>query len=352
MSAQPIQTSVVHLRDAWFIACASHELAAKPVPFTLQGQALVLFRDGAGKPSALTDRCPHRNVPLSLGTVQGGALQCGYHGWCFDSAGTCVAVPGLTGGEVSLRSRAVDAWPCLEQDGYVWVYATPGPMPPSRPFRFPHLDTKGFTSVRRSFTVESTLHAALENTLDVPHTAFLHGGLFRTAKKTNTVTVKVRRLGAVAEAEFVGEPAPKGLIGRILAPGGGVVTHVDRFLMPSIAQVDYALGTSRLISTSVMTPLADFKTRIHAVVTFKLPVPGFVVRPFVAPIVLRILKQDAALLKRQTQTIQAFGGERYTSTPLDVLGPQIWRLLSQAAAGEAAGAADGVQHEHTVTMLT
>ena len=74
------------------------------------------------------------------------------------------------------------------------------------------------------------LHAALENTLDVPHTAFLHGGLFRGGRPPVDIEVVVRHTADGVEAEYLGEPRPPGLAGRILAPEGGVVTHVDRFL--------------------------------------------------------------------------------------------------------------------------
>ena len=116
--------------------------------------------------------------------------------------------------------------------------------PPGEPYRFPllgrHALHHGAARVRAS---TGSLHAALENTLDVPHTAFLHGGLFRTAEKKNEIDVVVRRHGRRVEAEYLGEPRPQGLVGWLLAPGGGVVQHFDRFLLPSIAQVEYRLGT-------------------------------------------------------------------------------------------------------------
>ncbi len=342
--------SVVKLRRAWFVACASRELKSRPRGFTLQGVPLVLFRGADGKPGALLDRCPHRNVPLSMGRVVEGQLQCAYHGWRFDCAGACRAVPGLVGGEVALRSRAAEAYPCLEEDGYVWVWADAAEAPSSPPFRFPHLSEPGWTTVRKSFVVAATLHAVAENTLDVPHTAFLHGGLFRTAEKKNDIEVVVRRHANFAEAEYLGEPAPTGLVGTLLAPKGGVVKHFDRFLLPAVAQVEYQLSEqSHLFATSALTPLSDFETRVHAVVTFKLPVPGWLVRPFIQPVALRIFAQDQKVLKRQTEVIRQFGGERYTSTELDVLGHEIWRLLKQAAGLEKP--TEGVQ-EHRVKMRT
>jgi phenylpropionate dioxygenase-like ring-hydroxylating dioxygenase large terminal subunit len=341
---------VAKLPEQWFIACRSAALGARPRAVTLQGVPLVLFRDGSGRPGALEDRCPHRNAPLSAGRVRRGELQCAYHGWRFDAAGACVAAPGLAATPETRAARAT-AFPCLEQDGYVWVYSTPGATPRGAPFRFPHLDDPRYSTIRRDFEVTSTLHAALENTLDVPHTAFLHGGLFRTASTEREIDVVVRRWADRCEAEYLGEPRPKGLAGRILAPRGGVVTHFDRFFLPSVAQVEYRLGdASHLVVTSAMTPLADFRTRLHVAATFRLPVPGWLVEPLVAPLAALIFRQDARILALQAENVRRFGGERFASTELDVLGPQIWRLLRDAERGAAGAPAERVEHEHRVRM--
>lgn len=351
--------SVVRLADAWFIACRSAALKAGPLAVTIQGAPLVLFRDEQGRPGALEDRCPHRNAPLSAGAVLQGQLQCRYHGWRFDGTGACRAVPGLPGEPEAKASRAA-AFATAEQDGFVWVHASAaaGTKPERPPFRFPCLDDRRYTTARREFQVTATMHAVLENTLDVPHTAFLHGGLFRTAKKENEIEVVVRRYADRVEAEFIGEPRPKGLAGRLLAPGGGVVVHFDRFLLPSIAQVEYRLGEdSHLIVTTAVTPVSDFETRLFAVVTFRLPVPGWLVRPFVTPIATHIFRQDARILTLQVINTQRFGGERFASTEIDVLGPQIWRLLKEAersgAGGPAPAGAPGTpepEHEHRLRM--
>lgn len=335
-------------RDAWFIACESEALRGDPLAVTIQGRPLVLFRARGGAPAALSDRCPHRNVPLSAGRVRHGELECGYHGWRFDGAGQCVAVPGLVGSEVSLKSRCAERFATLEHDGFVWVYSTPGVEPAEGPFRFPHLEDRGYSTVRRTFRVEASLHAAVENTLDVPHTAFLHGGLFRTEEKKNVIDVVVQRHARSAEAHFHGEPAPRGLVGWLLAPQGGVVEHTDRFLLPCLAQVEYRLGAkSHLVATTAFTPVSDDACLVFAVVTFRLPVPGWLVKPFVAPVATRIFGQDAKMLALQREQVKRFGGERYTSTELDVLGPQVTRLLKQAAGGEPAE-----PHEHRLQMRT
>jgi phenylpropionate dioxygenase-like ring-hydroxylating dioxygenase large terminal subunit len=326
--------SVASLADHWHIACRSDELRKRPLARTVLGTPLAVFRGADGQPAALLDRCPHRNVPLSLGRAEDGALRCSYHGWKFDAAGECREVPGLLE-EPSAKARRALAFPTLEQDGYVWVHGNPEAQPERRPYRFPHLGLPGYTSVRGELEVEATLHATLENILDVPHTAFLHTGLFRSSAQRNEIEAVVRRSPDGVEAEYVGEPRPPGIAARILSPSGGVVQHWDRFLLPAVAQVEYRLGSeNHILITQSLTPVEDFRTIIYSVISFRLRLPGWLVRPFLTPIAWRILRQDAEVLRRQSELIRRFGGEQFVSTEIDLLGPHIWRLLKDAERGE------------------
>jgi phenylpropionate dioxygenase-like ring-hydroxylating dioxygenase large terminal subunit len=358
--------SVARLGGAWYVACRSRELRRRPLARTLLGIPIVLFRDASGAASALLDRCPHRNVPLSLGRVAGsGRLECGYHGWQFDGGGRCRLVPGLTadaapsaaldpvltdgaaeGCAPGSQGRRVAAFATRERSGLVWVFATPDVETIGEPFELPQASAPGYTTVVRELDMDCTLHAAMENALDVPHTAFLHRGLFRGGAPRNEIRAVVRRRGKLVEAEYLGEPRPPGLAARLLSPSGGVVEHWDRFLLPSIAQVEYRLGAeNHLLVTSICTPLEDFRTRMFAVVSFRLRLPGALIRPLLQPLAMRIFRQDAALLARQSDVIRRFGGESFVSTDLDLLGPHIWRLLKQAEAGIAPDPGEEVLRE-------
>ena len=326
-------SSVARVPDAWYVACDSRELKRdEPLLRTILGLPIVVFR-GAGGPGALLDRCPHRNMPLSLGRVKDGLLQCSYHGWRFDRVGTCKLVPSLKG-ESEASARNADAFPCIEQDGFIWVWPQLGAQPTVEPFRFPLIGAAGYTSVRERVTADASIHGTAENALDVPHTAFLHAGLFRSDDRPrNEVEVVVRRWHDRVEAEYIGEPRPEGLVGRVLSPRGGVVKHWDRFLLPSIVQVEYQLDAAHIFVSAALTPESDYRTQLYAVVSFKLPVPGWPLVPLLKPLAMRIFGQDAVVLKRQTDNIQCFGGEHYVSTEVDVLGPSILRLLRAAERG-------------------
>jgi phenylpropionate dioxygenase-like ring-hydroxylating dioxygenase large terminal subunit len=316
------------------VACLSSELGRRPLARTVLGTPVVLFRTERGAASALVDRCPHRNVALSLGRVRDGLLECCYHGWRFDGFGTCRAVPGLVGEEPDRRSRRAASLPAWELDGLVWVWPDPEQPAGGEPFRLPYVADPGYTTVRHAATLTASLHAALENTLDVPHTAFLHRGLFRGGREPVEIEVVVRQGDRWVEAEYVGEPRPEGVAGRVLAPEGGVVGHVDRFVLPSIAQVEYRLGDNHLVTTTAFTPVDQASLRLHAAVTFHLRVPHAAVRPLVTPVARLILAQDAKVLRAQSENVERFGGEQFSSTELDVLGQHILRLLKRAERGE------------------
>jgi phenylpropionate dioxygenase-like ring-hydroxylating dioxygenase large terminal subunit len=323
------------VRNAWYVACLSRELGKAPLKRKLHGDPLVVFRTASGRAAALQDRCPHRNVPLSYGCVKGETLQCGYHGWKFDERGRVEEIPGYVGDEVDKPGRRAPFHAVREQQGLVWVWATPDVEPDVDPYHFEYADRPGYLTVRHVVRANASIHAVAENALDVPHTAYLHGGLFRNPDARNEIRAVVRREHDRVEAEYIGEPRPTGLIGRLISPSGGVVTHFDRFILPSIVQVEYRLGDeNHLMNSAALTPEDDYETALYAVVALRTRFPPVLARPVIQPIALRIFGQDAEVLSLQTKTLERFGEEKYASTDLDLLGPQILKLLQRAEKGE------------------
>ena len=337
--------SIAFPKRWWYPACASSALGRKPIPITLMETPVVVFRDGSGNPRALLDRCPHRNLALSCGRVTGGDLECGYHGWRFSGDGTCTAIPGL----VALRppespTRNVNAYATTEADGFVWVWGEPGEQPSEQPFALPPLSGRGAGEVVFTYDLECTLHAALENHLDVPHTAFLHRGIFRGGDRREIEVIR-REVENGVEVEYVGEPVG---LGPVRGKQGSELTfdHWDRFFMPGVAQIEYRVGTwLRIVNTILHLPLAPHRTRAWFVVRFWTPAPAAAIRPIVLARGRKILKQDADVLALQTENIQRFGGERYASTDLDVMGNAIWRLLRRAERTESSDELSGIDDD-------
>lgn len=316
------------LRD-WYAVAFSRDVKAAPTAALIGDIPIVLFRDATNAPVAFVDRCPHRNVPLSLGRRNGEWLECAYHGWSFDAEGVCRKVPGLCRAPEH-PSRRATVFPTTEAHGLIWVCPHEGVNPGHMPFPIPHADAPRYMTVRQQVDMHAPLDAVAENALDVPHTAFLHGGLFRRPSQKHEIEVVVRRSRDRVEAEFIGEPRPPGVIGRMLAPKGGILTHTDRFVLPCVAQVEYQLGETHLITTAALTPIATDRTRMFATVCLKLPAIAVPFAPAIRSVAMRIVRQDAVVLDHQTTAVERFGGEVFTSTEIDFLGPQIKKLLRDA----------------------
>lgn len=331
--------SVAFPRRWWYPVARSSELRRSPLAVTLMDTPLVAFRGADGRPSVVLDRCAHRNYPLSLGRVTDeGLLECGYHGWCYDAAGRCQRVPGLLGGRTQ-STWHVPAHATVESDGFVWVWGEPDAEPTRPPFALPRLDGRSVGETVFQCDLDATLRAALENSLDVPHTAFLHRGLFR-GRTPRAITAVRRPIDDGVEVQYLGEPVGMGPI-RLSADSGRTFDHWDRFLLPAVAQIEYAVdGWFRVVNTVLHLPLSPFRTRAWFVVRFSSPLPAPLVGATVRLQGRRILRQDADALAHQSERVLDFGGEKYASTELDLLGTAIWRLLRHADRAEQPGGHD------------
>jgi phenylpropionate dioxygenase-like ring-hydroxylating dioxygenase large terminal subunit len=322
---------MLRLNGYWYIAAPGAELGRAPIRRSVEGEPLVLFRDARGQPHALLDRCAHRGMALSRGRVVGDCLQCPYHGWEYDGAGTLRAVPALCAGEPLPRPKGMRAYRVVESDEHLWVWVGQG-EPAAPPFHFPHCGEAGWSTFFLHTRVEAPVEACLENFLDVPHTLLVHPGLFR-GKDQRPTRALVRRQRDAVEAVFLDEQPLAGIGPRLLFPRGTALRHTDRFLLPSISRVDYAFGERyAFLITSQCTQREEYVVDVTTAITWRLPLPRWLARPFLRYYCRRVIAQDVAILKIQGDQLKRFGVS-YTSTAADLLGRHIRGLRRQAAAG-------------------
>jgi phenylpropionate dioxygenase-like ring-hydroxylating dioxygenase large terminal subunit len=322
-------------RREWYAVALSADLKRSPRAVSVLGTRFVIYRDTAGAAVAHLDRCPHRNVPLSRGRcLDENTLECPYHGWRFRPDGSCSLVPGKTAGPKS--SHRVETFATCEKYGVVWVCPELGQVPTSPPRSIPEMDSNDYTKVIKRVEFPAGLHAVVENALDVPHTSILHRGLFRGGAR-NRVRVILRRYSNWAEAEYQGEPPPKGLVARLLnwgASGALEVQHFDRFYLPNLLQVEYRLGPrTHFLISGFCTPVSEQQTDLYAVVCLRTPLGKFLERLLarvLEPFAMKVFRQDVKVLKLQTENLEHFGEESFMSTEIDVLGSSITRLLKEA----------------------
>ena len=181
------------LRDYWYVAATADELGAAPLARTILGEPIVFFRTETGKAVAFADRCPHRGVPLSVGTVKGETLQCGYHGLTFDAEGRCVHVPGQT--QIP-PGAGVRRYPTLERYGLVWIWpGDPDHANPATAFRYEPLERAGWDASRLSFHNAFDWRLLVENLMDFTHLTFVHGSTIGSRAVAEEAEVKTTRDG-------------------------------------------------------------------------------------------------------------------------------------------------------------
>ncbi|MEP7114928.1 MAG: aromatic ring-hydroxylating dioxygenase subunit alpha, partial [Ilumatobacteraceae bacterium] len=172
----------VALANSWHAVARSVEVVAAPVAVTVLGRDVVLWRTPSGTVFAAADRCPHRQAPLSIGTVHDGCLTCAYHGWTFGDEGHCVRVPSASEGVPPAPRAHLAPYECEEQYGLVWVCIGT----PSSPI--PCIAQEADPSFRRINTPvdvwRSSATRMVDNFLDISHFPFVHVGTFGRAQDT------------------------------------------------------------------------------------------------------------------------------------------------------------------------
>jgi phenylpropionate dioxygenase-like ring-hydroxylating dioxygenase large terminal subunit len=340
----PATMSLTDVRHppGWYILCAAKALGRNPLAVQIAGLHWVVFRPTSGGVRAVADRCLHRGMALSAGTVCGEHLQCPYHGWEYAGDGAVRLVPAM--------KNRTDAWPpatlpsleCVELDGYV-LARVGQPMAP--PHRFKHLGDRGWTSFRMATRFKASVDACVENFLDCPHATFVHRHWFRAPTDT-PVRCTVTTLPDGAQAEFFNEPREKSVVWWLLSPRGGEMRHVDRFISPHITEVEYEFPSGlHYIITSSCTPVTHLETMVHTVISFRtMRGLGQLVRLVFEPLSRLIIRQDVRLLDAQQANLARHAGRPFISTPADVLGGHIqaWRRFAR---GEGAPVVAGsVEH--------
>ncbi len=109
------------LRSAWHPVAEGADISDAPHPVTLLGDRYVVWRSSDQRLVAAPDRCPHREAPLSAGTVADGVLTCTYHGWSFGDGGKCVGVPSSGDGAVVPPAAHLPCVSVEERYGLVWM---------------------------------------------------------------------------------------------------------------------------------------------------------------------------------------------------------------------------------------
>ena len=179
------------LRNAWYPVARSIDVATAPHGVTLLATPVVLYRSAGGVVAA-PDRCPHREAPLSAGSVEAGCLVCPYHGWEFADDGRCVTIPSSSAGVPAPPRAHLATFACEERYGLVWVCLG---QPATELPAIPHDDDPTFRRINTPVDVWQTSATRMtDNFLDITHFPFVHVGTFGRAQDTRVPKLELTEL--------------------------------------------------------------------------------------------------------------------------------------------------------------
>jgi phenylpropionate dioxygenase-like ring-hydroxylating dioxygenase large terminal subunit len=293
-----VEDPAAPLREAWYYAAAGRRLKRRGMlAKTMLGEPIVLLRDGAGTPFALRDLCPHRGMPLSAGRFDGHQVECCYHGWRFDAAGRCAAIPSLVAGRALAPSRIhVRSYPVREVQGNLWVFF--GDDPAAAP-DIPLLD--GFAEAAPRLVASMRLRAAIDHAvvglMDPAHGPFVHRAWWWRSRRSIRPKQK----------EFVPSPfgftmsrhTPSGNSRAYRLLGGRPETEIV-FRLPSIRIEHIRAGRHRVANLTAITPLDPQTSEINHCVYWTVPWLD-ALKPLLRHYVRAFLRQDRDIMLRQQQ---------------------------------------------------
>lgn len=161
------------MRNEWYVACRSEELADDIVECTILSTELLLYRDREGSVHVLHNQCAHRGARLSGGALKGDCVACPFHGWEYGGDGICRYIPA-NGPDAPIPKRArVSSFPVREAAGYVWVFVGE-PERAGELWLPPELLDPGWRAVLFETEWEAHVTRVVESVLDVSHLPFVH----------------------------------------------------------------------------------------------------------------------------------------------------------------------------------
>ena len=228
----------------WYQVGYADELASGAVrPFRAVGHDLVLWRDGDGEARLMEAYCPHLGAHLGHGgRVQGSAIRCPFHGWTFNAAGACTAIPYAK--DAPLAGRSLQAWPLVERHGLILAWWHPAGAAPSFEIAaLPEYGRPEWSSYHRHrWSIRSVWQEIQENLVDSAHLHYLHG--VAGFPRVDTFAPKGPLLDIVMSQDF---KTPRGLT------PGSVATRLEG---PYLATIRFKIGAlAEILFIAAVTPV-------------------------------------------------------------------------------------------------
>lgn len=242
------------VRNAWYMAGWSGDLSDKPLAITMLNEPIVIFRGARGTLGALSDVCPHRAVPLSLGTINGDTIVCPYHGIAFDAGGVCRKNPHVQGPPDRLRAQSYSV---ADRHGIIWVWM--GRATDARVDEIP--DYSWFDSPDRYaagagyVNIEADYRLVIDNLMDLAHADYIHPNTVGQPGAAEVQQVAVVREGETISVNTLWPDLPPSALHR---QAWTRTERVDKYL-----DMKWQPASNLLLDLGIMAPGATRESGVH-----------------------------------------------------------------------------------------
>jgi phenylpropionate dioxygenase-like ring-hydroxylating dioxygenase large terminal subunit len=332
-----MQSSTELLRDFWYVASHGTQLKRGGMfPITILGEALLLIRGNDGAVAALRDFCPHRGIPLRHGTFNGCEVECCYHGWRFNMAGTCTAIPSMVDDDKTDISKIkTGSYPCVEKDGLIWVFmATNAKAAPTQtlPPDMPAPIARGFTRVD-SLHFPCPIDHAVIGLMDPAHGPFVHRSWWWRSKRSIHAKTKQFSPTATGFRMVSHTPSTNSRAYKIL---GGTPTTEIVFQLPGLRTEHITIGARHVVLLTALTPVDERNTMLHQFMYTNIALLNLL-RPLLLSFGKAFLKQDLQIVQKQQEGLQPGHPPLLLLGDADAQALWYYRLKKEALAATAEG---------------
>lgn len=326
------------LRNSWYVAAWDREISRAPLARTLLEQPVVLYRKQDGAVVALEDRCCHRQLPLSMGTVIEDSLRCGYHGLRFDPTGKCIEIPG----QASIPPQArVRSYPVVEKYHWVWIWmgepdrADPALIPGWWWAEHPEW---AFTRPER-VRVACNYQLVSDNVLDVTHLAYVHASSIGAPSITEFPATVEREERKVRLTRWIRDRPPPPLYQKAGNFAGNVdrwqiVEHVPPCFTVNFAGCQDAERKIELMALSAPTPESARSTHYFFGFVRNFGLDDADTERICAEDMVKVFNEDFPVLEAQQRALDLSPGAPRVDIAVDAAPLAARRLLQALLAKE------------------
>jgi phenylpropionate dioxygenase-like ring-hydroxylating dioxygenase large terminal subunit len=339
------------LRNAWYAACWAADLTpGEPLAKTILCDPVVLWRDAAGAPVALEDRCCHRHLPLSLGRITGDTVQCGYHGLEFDAGGACVAVPGQSKVPPGARVRS---FPVREKYSMIWIWPGDADCADETTIpELPWLDHPDWVQTGGHLHMKADYRLLIDNLLDLTHVSYIHKNTIAGDPKEALVPVKTVRDGDAIRVErwMLGFTAPPMYDEARKFDGDVDRWQLIKWQAPSTVTLDIGCAEAdtgapagdrsqgiSMWSNHIITPETETTTHYHWAFARNYKLDDANVSDVLAKGGVQTFMEDVVVLERQQESLGVVGDRPIVDINIDNAPLQFRKILADRIAAEQSG---------------